>query len=100
MRPSTKDRLLLAVAAPLCAVIVAGCANWQIPAVDPSGQRLLAPRQATLSTEPGAVLPRHDAGIVLTPVHVIAPVNSEVILLAGICGRDGHLQADKRVSFS
>ena len=99
MRPSTKPRLFLTAAVSFCAVVVSGCANLQFPAVDPSGQRLFAQGPIELRLEPGPVLPRHDAGIILTPIHVIAPVGSEVILLAGVCGGNGHLVAGERVEW-
>lgn len=31
-----------------------------------------------------------QAKLLLTPAKIVAPINSEVILLAGICGPDGH----------
>lgn len=39
----------------------------------------------------GGVTPESaQAKLLLTPSKIIAPINSEVVLLAGICGSDGH----------
>ena len=140
------------------AVLLAGCSQLQLPAIDPTGSRVFLPSPYTTSlltpgnstnptispfgnqnrsqfgvlpgaggftsggaplqpafTQPAAVRPcgaracnnqtrrkhiipnpdraksRGELGeIILTPHRIIAPVGSEVVALAGICGGDGH----------
>ena len=180
---STKRISLCAVAALQCAWFAAGCASWQLPRIDPSGERLLLwPNQAaaapTFAPPPGApsvspvspvivpgapagmppatvappfgnmqappvypdpaapvgpvpavipgavtpppvitvpgappvsttsvtapwtaALPVGQAHLRVTPDRVMAPVGSEVILKAGICGADGYLITNQRVEW-
>ncbi len=37
--------------------------------------------------------------LLLTPTRIVAPVNGEVILLAGVCGKDGYLVTNEPVEF-
>ncbi len=37
--------------------------------------------------------------LLLTPTSIIAPVGGEVILLAGVCGKDGYLVTDEPIEF-
>lgn len=121
--------LLAAMAANLV-----GCANVQVPAIDPTGARIFSPGMTTLEapcnlltgpsylprpafSEPPAVpnceptvpltapvqtvmpQPRPTRGVarpnvpdrlVMTPSKLVAPVGTEVVLLAGLCGADGY----------
>ncbi len=43
---------------------------------------------------------RHDTAVLLSPAKVIAPVGSEVVMLAGVCGKKGYLLADERVEWT
>ena len=137
---------------------LSGCARLQLPAIDPSGNRLFIPGQSTQLLTPGsanpgqsgllginplgwaqspqsilpplgngpqlpttpafqappgapacntpgvtgnqrscfipkAVLPKargRQGEIIMTPSRIVAPVGSEVVVLAGICGGDGY----------
>lgn len=134
-------KMLIATA--LIAVLLTGCQQFRVPAIDPSGERIFAPSATTLvgpadsasafsclpkpaftdvavappcpptqspfdmpqivapptaaSTAPSlasgqpAALRRGGTGaLTLTPGRVIAPVGSEVVLVAGLCGPDGR----------
>jgi len=37
--------------------------------------------------------------LLLTPTSIVAPVGGEVILLAGVCGKDGYLVTDEPIEF-
>ena len=37
--------------------------------------------------------------LLLTPTRIVAPVGGEVILLAGVCGKDGNLVTDEPIEF-
>lgn len=171
-----------ALAVALCAIAVSGCASWQWPRIDPSGERLfLWPEEAPPATTygvpplgppvvappgnvqaapvwpdpgpsvpgnplaptvvgppvtapnpgpfwppagapvapgpvgapavvppivapptpvvlPGTVLPG-QTHMRVTPERILAPVNSEVVLRAGICGGDGRLVNNERVEW-
>lgn len=115
---------------------LSGCANLQVPAIDPTGARVFLPTPSYTTLEspcrslPGsshfprpaftappavpncATLPSNVAPLqtvappprpprqlarpnipdrlILTPSKLVAPVGSEVVLLAGLCGSDGH----------
>ncbi len=132
-------------------VLVAGCGTLQLPAIDPSGERIFLPYPASTTLEspvsclPGCRLPRPafteppaipacppeqvvapvpvvptvppsipaaplaapvtglaigQDQLVLSPARIVAPVNSEVILLAGICGPDGYYVTSQPIEWS
>jgi len=39
-------------------------------------------------------------GLILTPTRIIAPSGSDVVLVAGVCGRDGFLQLHERIEWT
>lgn len=69
-----------------------------MPSIDPTGQRLFAP-QVRFRQEPGRQTRHHDVCISLLPDKVVAPVGAEVVMVAGVCGKSGHLLADERVEW-
>jgi len=66
----------------------------------PSLQPPPAARPHYLTPEPGRLQARHDTAVLLSPARVIAPVGSEVVLLAGVCGKNGFLLSDERVEWT
>jgi uncharacterized repeat protein (TIGR01451 family) len=91
-----------------CALVAGGCANCQLPRIDPSGDHIFifpqpgAPPAAT----PGAFsVPRSSPlaagqwGISVSPSQVIAPVGSEVVMIASVCGSEGFMLTDQRVEW-
>ena len=104
MHPSMTKRVLRVTVLLICIAGMVGCArnrssNLRIAGQSIGGQRRQAAREFDLVAEPGAPTRNQNYGIVLTPVHVIAPVGAEVVLLAGVCGGDGHLMADQEVQW-
>lgn len=84
----------------LCALTATGCCRYRGCTVDPTGHALFASRvPENFRPEPGCARPRHDAFLSLTPTKVIAPVGAEVVLIAGVCGRDGYLMANERIDW-
>jgi len=91
-----------------------------MPRIDPTGERIFAepplvlpPQSAAPAapTAPGRTgPPLHDlpggelswdgVEVTLAPRLIVAPVGSEVVLLAGVCGRDGYLRTNRRLEWS
>lgn len=92
----------------LCtAAVLAGCAQGQLPRIDPSGERIFLPPAANPAAsapiycdEPGGPLPSDDVGLTLTPAETVAPIDSEVILIAGVVGPGGSLGPNRRLEWS
>lgn len=66
---------------------------FQPPAVPPpcDGTAVQNTSRKYLIPDPlGAKSPGQNGQIILTPSRIVAPVNSEVVVLAGICGGDGY----------
>lgn len=60
------------------------------PVVGSGVQRPFIPNTRILEPAPEVTIPRKSGRIILTPDEIVAPVGSEVVILAGICGNDGH----------
>ncbi len=88
----------------LCAVMTCGCAYLRPPQIDPTGERIFAtpPIAATpwYRDVPGGQLPWDDLSVRLSPHRTVAPVGSEVVLLAGVCGPAGYLSTNRRLEWS
>ena len=88
----------------LCALAISGCAYLRVPQIDPTGERVFAtPPVATTPqyrAEPGPELPGDDVAVRLSPQVTVAPVGSEVVLLAGVRGGDGYLRTNRRLEWS
>lgn len=91
----------LALAAALWALCVSGCATWQWPRIDPSGERIFLPPQSAVVPANPIVpgLPVAQENITITPGRVIAPVGSEVVMQAGLCAPDRNLMPGQRVEW-
>ncbi len=99
--------MLVAMAA--CALAIAGCTNAR-SGIDPTGERIFAPPPApppptNLAAEryydqPLGRLAWDDAAVQLRPPETVAPVGSEVVLIAGVCGPDGYLRTNRRLEWS
>ncbi|MDZ7616387.1 MAG: hypothetical protein U1E05_05240 [Patescibacteria group bacterium] len=98
----TSRRLRLGTLA-LCAAFVAGCAHLQTPRIDPTGQRIFA--QPPIRTEPVYRDPYTVAdsfepvAVTLSPANAVAPIGSEVILVAGVVAGDRHLDMNRRLEW-
>ncbi len=91
---------MLRVSLCLCALAAASCACKNRPAIDPTGQRIFTPQPAPCFTsEPGTMGHCHDARVVVAPGRIVAPVGTEVVMLAGVVGQEGYLQANERVEW-
>jgi uncharacterized repeat protein (TIGR01451 family) len=97
-----KSRLSLAV---LAAGLLGagGCACTQWPRIDPTGERIFVRPEAAAPRweDPSAVGP-NDPGLAatLSPREAVAPVGSEVVLLAGVVADDGYLRTHQRIEWS
>jgi uncharacterized repeat protein (TIGR01451 family) len=97
------------VAGMLCTLILSGCTSMHPSCIDPSGDRVFAtpppPKAADRSKEeffeqPLGRLPWDDVAVELHPREIVAPVGSEVVLIAGVCGPDGYLRTNRRLEWS
>ena len=100
----------------LCAVVAAGgCASGfpnSIPVGQPAVVTAPAPPVAVppipvappVNIDPVGIAPSPLFGgflraVELSPAEAIAPVGTEVVMVAGVCGQDGYLQARQRVEW-
>ena len=99
-------RLLAAVllAAPGCAnhnsqpSCVRNCLD-RCPRIDPTGQSLLVAPAAKPKLLPSRMSHYHDTAVAVSPARIIAPVGTEVVVLAGVCGQKGVLNTRESVEW-
>ncbi len=103
MRRLTVQSGLLALAIAICAVGQWGCASYCLPRIDPSGERLFvssAPNpRASFREMPAPSSVGRRVEVILCPRATVAPVGSEVILLAGVRGPDEYLRTNERLEW-
>jgi len=98
---------LTVIALSLCALTAAGCAEWRCPRIDPTGEHVFvqgpppanAPPPRFLD-EPGGQLPSDAVAVMLRPRDTVAPVGSEVVLVAGVRSPDNYLRTNSRLEWS
>ena len=102
--PNVRISVRLVNAAP--ALVGGGCATCQLPRIDPSGDRLFLPANApppvpvpVQAANARAPSPTGQWGISVSPSQVIAPVGSEVIMIASVCGIEGYMLTNQRVEW-
>lgn len=86
-----------------CALASGGCAQYRGPWIDPTGQHLFTtsdPGVGPFKPVPGSPKPWDTVELLLVPRSTIAPVGSEVVLLAGVAGPDGYLRTNERIEWS
>ena len=98
------NRLIAGVMLFCLTFVVGGCAYLQVPRIDPTGQRIFAtpPISSTprFRSEPGAARVGDDVEVTLTPELRVAPIGSEVVLVAGVASDDGYLRTNRRLELS
>ena len=117
MRRSWTTGWLAVVAAAFCAASVAGCNSFQSSGIDPTGEHFFTPppppptavAAAPVSPyppneryfdDPMGPLPWDDVAVLIEPREIVAPVGSEVIVIAGVLGPDGYLRTNRRLEWS
>jgi uncharacterized repeat protein (TIGR01451 family) len=71
-----------------------------LPRIDPSGERLLTWTPTPITAVPGGAVPAIAApGLTLTPARIIAPVGSEVLMVAGVHGPGNPNLVGQRVEW-
>ncbi len=75
-----------------------GCSSTPIGTVAPTAVRV--PDQAEYREFPGSELPWDNTELILTPAQTVAPVGSDVVLLAGVRGQDEYLRTNERVEWT
>lgn len=84
----------------LCLMLHVGCASGRLPRIDPTGERIFAPSTVEFEAQPGLPEYCHNAAVRVSPRKVVAPLGSEVVVLASVCGPDGYMYANQRVEWS
>jgi uncharacterized repeat protein (TIGR01451 family) len=100
---------------------VAGCADFRMPRLDPSGEHLfvddssppaatcppgtvpIAPAPAAIPAAAGGpprVSPYSDVATMLAPSRAIGRVGSQFVMVAGVKGGDGYLRTNRRLEWS
>ncbi|MBN1908737.1 MAG: DUF11 domain-containing protein [Pirellulales bacterium] len=99
----------------LAVVVTAGCTSWRTN-IDPSGQHLFNPPPpapapvantpvanapaSDFRVYPGGPLPWDNTQVIVTPAESIAPVGSDVVILAGVKGPDAYLRTNEKVEWT
>ena len=101
---SYRNLVLMAI---FCAMIAGGCNSLQTTSgIDPTGEHVFtAPPAANQPTPPyqGAIVtpqPWDPVTLILTPSVTVAPVGSEVVLIAGVGSADGFLRCNQRLEWT
>ncbi len=99
----------------LCCALSAGCTSGPFASNRPVGSetfngcftggglkqsclpKICGPKVPAL---PVAAAPRAIPGIRILPSRLVAPVNSEVVVLAGLCHEDGYLTTGERIEWT
>ncbi len=90
----------------LCALIVSGCAYSGMPRIDPTGEQFFIQEPVAANPdfgfEPSVQPPNDDddVAVTLSPKTTVAPVGSEVVLIAGVRGPDNYLRTNRRLEWS
>lgn len=86
------------------ACVVSGCASLSVPRIDPTGERIFAEppvaARPPARAEPPVGRPDEGLALTLSPRLTVAPVGSEVVLLAGVRGSDSYLRTNQRLEWS
>jgi len=119
----TRNGAAVRIALAICACFAAGCAPWQLPspavttvgqpvglpplsvqapAVYPPPLAVAAPPVQTIRARSvPAPAPANALGAIsIAPQTVVAPVNSELAMIASATGPDGRLQTGRRVEWT
>jgi len=81
----------------LLLLVVGGCAEF--PRIDPSGQRIFAPGNTGYTLEPKPFDESNSTAITVARQEVVAPINSEVIVVATAYGPNGQPASGRRVEW-
>ena len=108
MRRLASKKVLILLTVSVCAVAFAGCTCFQVPKIDPSGERLFV-SQADISDPtvanskfrayPSEKRSASTSAVILCPLATVAPVGSEVVMLAAVRGSDNYLRTNQRVEW-
>ena len=90
-----------------CAMIAGGCNSLKTSGIDPSGEHVFtsppavaAPSGQPYQEVPLSPLPWDPVTLILTPSVTVAPVGSEVVLVAGVGSADCNLRCNQRLEWA
>ena len=108
MRRLASREVLILLMGLVCAVVPAGCTCFQVPKIDPSGERLFIAQgdisdptapHSKFRDYPGKKGSANRSAVILCPQATVAPVGSEVVMLAAVRGSDNYLRTNERVEW-
>jgi uncharacterized repeat protein (TIGR01451 family) len=108
MRRSGANYRTVFLMAIIYAMIAGGCNSLKTSGIDPTGEHVLtAPPAAANPSYPNPYQepppppqPWEPVTLILTPSVTVAPVGSEVLLIAGVGSADGYLRCNQRLEWS
>jgi uncharacterized repeat protein (TIGR01451 family) len=107
MRRSGANNRTIVLMAIFCVMIAGGCNSLQTSGIDPTGEHVLTappanvyPSNPAYQEPPVSPLPWDPVTLILTPSVSVAPVGSEVVLIAGVGSADGYLRCNQRLEWS
>lgn len=99
MHQLPQPRWVVRVLLVACALGTSGCASLRTPQANPTSQGAILPTSGRFTTEPRGTRSYGSSRIDLLPAEVIAPVHSEVVMIAGACGQDGYFVVGERIEW-
>ncbi len=107
MRHSGASYRSLILMAIVCAMNAGGCNSLQTSHIDPTGEHIFTQSPAPANPanpadqySSGGYLSWDDVALMLTPSETVAPVGSEVVLVAGVGAADGYLRTYRRLEWT
>jgi uncharacterized repeat protein (TIGR01451 family) len=110
MRRSWKTICPNCIIAALCLAAISGCASTRNSGIDPSGDHIFVqpvpcgdpiPPNQPFRNEPSDRRSWDDVVVLLDPREpVVAPVGTDVVLVAGVGGADGFLHTNRRLEWT
>jgi uncharacterized repeat protein (TIGR01451 family) len=108
MRRSGTNYRTVFLMAIIYAMIAGGCNSLKTSGIDPTGEHVFTTPPAAANPSypnpyqepPPPPQPWEPVTLILTPSVTVAPVGSEVLLIAGVGSADGYLRCNQRLEWS
>ncbi len=81
-------------------LLAGGDGQAGVPRIDPSGERIFLPPADRTDLEGGLFQQLENVALYLNPRDVVAPIGTEVILVATVVGPDHYTSTNERVEWS
>ncbi|MBL7133952.1 MAG: hypothetical protein ISS78_07640, partial [Phycisphaerae bacterium] len=100
MRPATHPNVTTVMVLLASVCVASGCANFRVPRIDPTGERVFVAAPPRFEQQPAGRRVWDNVDLIVSPRETIAPVGSEVVLIAGVLGPDQYLTTNERVEWT